>query len=68
MEPPESSECLAWAVCCAVGAVVGLSAVPLVLLLPAESTRPLLRPLMAFVALGVAVIVGSWLWERRGHR
>ena len=66
MEPPDPSERLAWAVCCAVGAVVGLSAVPLVLLLPAEYTRPLLRPLMAFVALGLALIVGSWLWDRRG--
>jgi hypothetical protein len=36
MEPPESSERLTWLVCCAVGATVGLSAVQLVLLLPAE--------------------------------
>ena len=41
MEPPESSEPLTWAVCCTVRAVVGLSAAPLVLLLPAEYTRPL---------------------------
>ena len=57
MEPPESSERLAWAVCCAVGAIVGLPAVPLVLQLP-EYTRPLLRPAWVFVALGLAVIVG----------
>ena len=44
MEPPEYSERLTWAVCCTAGAIVGLSAVPLVLLLPAESTRPLMRP------------------------
>ena len=44
---------------------MGLSAVPLVLLLPAEYTRPLLRPVWAFVALGLALIVGSWLWDRR---
>ena len=53
MQPPESSERLTWAVCCAVGAIVGLPAVPLVLRLPAESTRPLLRPLWASVALGL---------------
>jgi hypothetical protein len=40
MEPPEYSERLAWVVCCTVGAIVGLSAVPLVLLLPTEYTRP----------------------------
>ena len=45
MEPPEYSKRLTWAVCCTVGAILGLSAVPLVLLLPAEYTRPLLRPL-----------------------
>ena len=43
MEPPEYSERLAWAVCCTVGAILGLSAVPLVLRLPAEYTRPLVR-------------------------
>ncbi len=53
MEPPESSERLTWAVCCTVGAVVGLSAVPLLLPLPAEYTRPLIRPMLAFVALGL---------------
>jgi hypothetical protein len=67
MEPPEYSERLAWVVCCTVGAIVGLSAVPLVLLLPAEYTRPLLRPMLAFVALGLALIVGSWLWDHRGR-
>ena len=67
MEPPESSERLTWVTCCTVGAIVGLSAVPLVLLLPAESTWPLVRPAWAFVALGLVVIVGSWLWERRGR-
>ncbi len=67
MEPPEHSERLTWAVCCTVGAVVGLSAVPLALLLPAEYTRPLIRPMLAFVALGVALIVGSWLWDHRGR-
>ena len=56
IEPPEYSERLTWAVCCTVGAIVGLSAVPLVLLL---------RPIPAFVALGLALIAGSWLWERR---
>jgi hypothetical protein len=54
MEPPEHSERLTRAVCCTVGAVVGLSSVPLVLLLPAEYTRPLLRPLLAFMARGCA--------------
>jgi hypothetical protein len=44
MEPPESSERLAWVTCCTVGAIVGLSDVPLVLLLPAESTHPLTAP------------------------
>ena len=67
MEPPEPSERLTWVVCCTVGAVVGLSAVPLVLLLPVEYTRPLLRPAWAFVALGVAIIIGSWLWDHRGR-
>ena len=41
MEPSESSERLTWVTCCTVGAIVGLSAVPLVLLLPAEYTHPL---------------------------
>jgi hypothetical protein len=41
--------------------------VPLALLLPDEYTRPLLRPLWAFVALGLVVIVGSWLWDHRGR-
>ncbi len=45
---------------------MGLSAVPLVLLLPPEYTRPLLHPLLAVVALGLALIVGSWLWDHRG--
>ena len=67
MEPPEPSERLTWAVCCTVGAIAGLSAVPLVLLLPADYTRPLIRPMLAFVVLGVAVIVGSWLWDQRGR-
>ena len=67
MEPLESSERLTWAVCCTVEAILGLSAVPLVLLLPAEGTRPLVRPLLAFVALAVALIVGSWLWDHRGR-
>ena len=67
MEPSESSERLTWAVCCTVGAILGLSAVPLVLLLPAEYTRPLIRPAWAFVALGVALIVGSWLWDHQGR-
>ncbi len=67
MEPPEHSECLTRAVCCTVGAVLGLSAVPLVLLLPAEYTRPLLRPAWAFVALGLELIVGSWLWDHRAR-
>jgi hypothetical protein len=67
MEPPEHSERLTWAVCCAVGTVVGLSAVPLVLLLPAAYTRPLLHPLLAFIALGVALIAGSWLWDQRPY-
>ncbi len=67
MEPPEYSERLTWAVCCAVGAVVGPSAVPLVPLLPAEYTRPLLRPAWAFVAPGLVMIVGSWLWDHRPH-
>ena len=66
MEPPEYSERLTWVVCCTAGAIVGLSAVPLVLLLPPEYTRPVLRPAWAFVALSVALIVGSWLWDRRG--
>ena len=65
--PPASSERLTWAACCPVGALVGLSAVPPVLLLPAESTRPLLRSLLAFVAPGLALIVGSWLWDHRPH-
>ena len=67
MEPPEYSERLPWAVCCSVGAILGLSAVPLALLLPAESTRPLICPAWAFVALGPVVIVGSWLWDQRGR-
>ena len=67
MEPPESSGRLTWLTCCAVGAVVGLSAVPPVLLLPGEYTRPLLRPAWACVALGLVVIVGSWLWDHRPH-
>jgi hypothetical protein len=67
MKPPESSEHLTWAACCTAGAVVGLSAVPLVLLLPDEYTRPLLRPLWAVVELGLMVIVGSWLWDHRGR-
>jgi hypothetical protein len=67
MEPPEYSERLTWIVYCTVGAIVGLSAVPLALLLPAEYTRPLLRPAWAFVALGLVVIVGSWLRDHRGR-
>ena len=47
--------------------VLGQSVAALALLLPAESTRPLLRPLWAFVALGLALIAGSWLWDRRGR-
>ncbi len=67
MEPPEYSERLTWLVCCTIGAVVELWAVPLVLL-PAESTRPLPRPMLAFVALGLLIIVGSWLGdEGRGE-
>ena len=65
MEPPEYSERLTWLTCCTVGAILGLLAVPLALLLPAEYTRPLLRPALAFVALGLALIVGSWLWDPR---
>ncbi len=67
MEPTESSERLTWVTCCTVGAIVGLSAVPLVLLLSAEYNRPLIRPLLAFVALSVVVIAGSWLWDHRGR-
>ena len=67
MEPPEPSERLTRVACCTVGAVVGLSAVPLVLLLPDVYTRPLLRPLWAFVALGVALFAGSWLWDQRPY-
>jgi len=67
MGPPDSSERLTWAACCTVGAIVGLSAVPLLLLLPAEYTRPLIRPAWAFVALGLVVIVASWLWDHRGR-
>jgi hypothetical protein len=67
MEPPESSARLTWAVCRTVGAIVGLSAMPLILLLPAEYTRPLVRPALALVALAVALIVGSWLWDHRGR-
>ena len=67
METPESSERLTGAVCCAAGAIVGLLAVPLALLLPAEYTRPLVRPMLAFVVLGVSLIVGSWLWDHRGR-
>ena len=37
------------------------------LLQRAEYTRPLLRPALAFVALGLALIVGSWLWDHRGR-
>ncbi len=59
MEPLEHAECLAWAICCAVGAIEGLSAVPLALLLPAEATRPLPRPLLAVVALGLALSAAS---------
>ena len=65
MEPPAHSERPTWVTCCTVGAILGLSAVPLVLLLPAESTRPLLRPPLACVALGLMVIVGSRLWDHR---
>ena len=68
MEPPEPSERLTWITGCTVGAIVGLCAVPLVLLLPAGSTRPLVRPLWALVALGLALLVGSWLWDHRGRR
>ena len=53
MEPPEYSERLTWVTCCTVGAILGLSAVPL------------LRPLLGFVALGLVVIIGSWLWDHR---
>ena len=67
MEPPEYSERLTWLVCCTVGAIVGLSAVPLVLLLPAAYTRPLIRPAWTFVVVGLLVIVGSWLWDHRGR-
>jgi hypothetical protein len=67
MEPPESCERPARAACCTLGTVVGLSDVPLLLLLPDEYTRPLLRPALAFVALGLALIVGSWLRDHRGR-
>ena len=67
MDPPESSERLTWAVCCAVGAIVGLSAVPLVLLLPAAYSRPLIRPAWTFVVVELLVIVGSRLWDHRGR-
>ena len=63
IEPPEYSESPARLVCCTAGAVVGLSAVPLVLLLSVEYTPPRL----AFVVPGLALIVGSWLWDRRGR-
>ena len=43
-----------------VSAVVGLSAVPLALLLRAEYARPLPCPLLAFIALGLALIASSW--------
>jgi hypothetical protein len=66
MESPESSERLVRVVCCAVGAIVGQSAVPLVLL-PAEYIRPLLRPAWVFVVLWLVVIVGSWLSDQRGR-
>ena len=46
---------------------MGLSAVPLILLLPAEYIRPLLRPAWTFVMVGLLVIVGSWLWDHRPH-
>ena len=46
---------------------MGLSAIPLALLLPAEYAHSLVRPLLAFVVLGVAPIVGSWLWDHRGR-
>ena len=55
MEPPESSERLTWLVCCTVGAILGLSAVPLVLLLPVECTRPLMRPPGAYSGHGRGV-------------
>jgi hypothetical protein len=67
MEPPEPSERLTWIVCCTVCAIVGLSAVPLALLLPAEYTRPLLRPAWTFVVVGLLVIIGSWLWDHCPH-
>ena len=51
MVPPESSERLTRAVCCTIGPVAGLPAVPLVLLLPCVYTGPLLHPLWDFVAL-----------------
>ena len=65
MQPPVCSERLTWAVCCPVWVIVGLSVIPLVLLLPAVYSRPLLGPLLAFFVLDVALIVGSWLWDHR---
>ena len=58
MESPESSERLVRVVCCAVGAIMGQSAVPLVLLL---------RRAWVFVVLWLVVIVGSWLSDQRGR-
>ena len=56
MERPDSSERLTWLVCCTVGAIVGLSAASLALLQPAEHTRPLIRSMLAFVALSVGCV------------
>jgi hypothetical protein len=67
MEPPKSSERLTWVACCTVEAIVRPSAVPLVLRLPVECIHPLLRPLWAFVALGLALVVASWLWDYQGR-
>ena len=68
MGPPEYSERLAWVVCCTVGAVVGLSAVPLLLLLPSEYARAVGQAAGVVAVVGTIWLVLDWLlehWERR---
>ena len=72
MEPPEHSERLTWLVCCTVGTIVGLSAIPLVLLLPAEYTRPLCArqggtPLTAPHRSARGLLWTCCLWTGRRH-
>ena len=68
MGPPKSPERLARAVCCAVGAIVGLSAAPLLLLLPVEYARAAGEVAGAWVVVGTVWLVLDWLLERWARR